>query len=74
MPGHDDDHPCGGQPLPLAEQPVQSGHADVVQPRDLVPHQLRGPGRLFRDRQVGRAGRGDDDGAPDRASRPADET
>ena len=66
--------PCGASALALAEQPVQPGDADVVQPRDLVAHQLGGSRRLFRDRQVGRAGRGDDDGALARASRPAAET
>ena len=47
----------------LAEQPMQAGDADVVEALDVVAHQLGGARRLFGDRQVGRAGGGDDDRA-----------
>ena len=47
----------------LAEQAVESGDADVVQPLDVVAHQLGRARRLLGDRQVGGAGGGDDDRA-----------
>ena len=52
--------------LALAEHAMNAGDADVVQPLDAVAHQVGGDGRLLGDRQVGRAGGGDDDGAPSR--------
>ena len=54
---------AGVEPLALAEQAMEAGDADVVQPVDLVAHQLGGAGRLFGDRQVRRAGRRDEDRA-----------
>ena len=47
----------------LAEQAMQAGDADVVQPCDLVAHELGRARRFFGDRQVRRAGGGDDDRA-----------
>ena len=58
----------------LAEQAMEAGDADVVQPVDVVAHQLGRARRFFGDRQVGRAGRGDDDRALAAARRPAVET
>jgi len=45
----------------LAEQTVQSGDADIVQTADVVAHDFRGDGGLFRHRKVRRAGGGDED-------------
>ena len=45
---------------------MQARHADVVQPIDLVAHDLGRDGGLLGDRQVGGAGGGDDDDAPAR--------
>ena len=42
--------------LVFAEQAVEAGDADVVQPLDRVAHHLGGDRRLLGDRQVGRAG------------------
>ena len=61
--GDDDDHARGREARALAEQAVEPGDADVVQPRDLVAHQFRRARRFLGDRQVGGAGRGDDDRA-----------
>ena len=47
----------------LAEQAVEAGDADVVEALDVVAHQLGGERRFFGDRQVRRAGGGDDDRA-----------
>ena len=60
-----------GEPCALAEQAVDAGDADVVEPVDVVAHQLRGARRFLGDRQVGGAGGGDEDRALARASRPA---
>ena len=65
--GDDDDDARGVEPCALAEQPVQAGDADVVQPLDVVAHQLGRARRLFRDRQVRGAGGGHDDRALARA-------
>ena len=40
----------------VVEQAVQPGHADVVDPLDVVAHQLGGDGGLLGHRQVGGAG------------------
>ena len=53
----------------FAEQPVEAGDADVVQPIDRVAHDLGGDGRFLGDRQVGRAGGGDQDRAAARRRR-----
>ena len=45
----------------LAEQAVEAGDADVVEPIDVVAHQLGRDGGFLGDRQVGRAGRDDQD-------------
>ena len=42
---------------------MDAGNADVIEPIDRVAHQLGRDRRLFRDRDVGRAGRTEDDGA-----------
>ena len=65
--GDDDDDARGGEPRALAEQTVEAGDADVVQAVDVVAHQLGRARRFFGDRQVGRAGRGDQDRALARA-------
>ena len=44
----------------FAEQTVQAGDADVVEPVDRVAHDLRGDRRLLGDGQIGRAGAGDE--------------
>src|SRR5262249_50977436 len=62
-PGDDDDHPRGAEALVLAQQPVQTRDADVVQPADRVAHHLRGTRCLFCNRQVRRPSRGDHDRA-----------
>ena len=45
----------------LGEEPMQAGHARVVDPLDAVPPHLRGHRRLLRDREIGGPGRDDDD-------------
>ncbi len=62
-PGDDDDDAGGVEAGTLAEQAVDAGHADVVQAVDVVAHQLSRAGRLLGDRQVGRAGRDDQNAA-----------
>ena len=42
----------------MREEPVHTGHAHVVQPRDPVAHHLGGDRRLLRDRMVGGSSRG----------------
>ena len=53
----------------LAEQPMEAGDADVVEPIDRVAHQLGGDGRFLGDRQVGGAGGRDRRSCPGRAGR-----
>ncbi len=48
----------------LGQEAVQAGDPDVVQAIDRIPHQFGGNGRFLGHRQVGRAGRRDEDGAP----------
>ena len=61
--GDDDDHARGGEAGVLGEQAVQPGDPDVVEPIDVVAHDLGGDRRFFGDRQVGGARRGDEDRA-----------
>ena len=48
-PGDDDDDARRFQAAALAEQAMQSGDADVVQPLDVVAHEFGGARRLFGD-------------------------
>ena len=62
-PGDDDDDPGGVEPGVLAEQPVETGDPDVVQPIDRIPHYFGRHCRFFGDGEVGRAGGGNEDRA-----------
>ena len=59
--GDDDDDARRREARPLAEQAMQPGHADVVEPRHIVSHQLGRTGSFLGHRQIGRAGRRDHD-------------
>ena len=62
-PGDDDDDARRGEPVALAEQPMESGDADVVDAFDGVAHELGRKRRFFGDRLIGCAGRRDDNRA-----------
>jgi hypothetical protein len=47
----------------LAEQPVQARHTNVIHAVDGIAHNLRCNGRLFGNREIGRAGGSDHDDA-----------
>ena len=57
--------------IAFAEHTMDAGDADVVEPLDAVAHHVGGDDRFLGDRQIGRAGGGDDDRAPARRARGA---
>src|SRR5262249_9654958 len=57
--GDRDDHPGGQYPLPLAEQTIEAGDADVVESVYVISHHFGGHGGLFRHGYVRRTCRRD---------------
>ena len=51
-PGHGDDHAGAHNYVQMGKGPVQSRHAHVIKPDDLIPKDLRGKGGLFRNGQI----------------------
>src|SRR3989442_1347751 len=58
-PGDNNDHSSRFEIWPSSEQPVNAGHANVVDARHPVAHRGGGNGGFFRDRNIG-CSRGDD--------------
>jgi hypothetical protein len=59
----DDDSACRCKTPMFPEQPVKTGNADIEQAIDRIAHYLCCHTRFFSDRQIGRTGSSDENGA-----------